>query len=87
VVTALDAGQLSRRAAALAGLRVLASDMLQRARAHRDAFGPEDPGIDRVFSDLEMSLSVARGPRQARQRALGAALMRTMAVSGDPDPT
>jgi acyl-CoA dehydrogenase len=87
VVTALDAGQLSRRAAALAGLRVLASDMLQRARAHRDAFGPEDAGIDRVFSDLEMSLSVARGPRQARQRALGAALMRTMAVSGDPDPT
>jgi acyl-CoA dehydrogenase len=72
VVTALDAGELSRRGAALVGLHVLAGDMLQRARAYREAFGPADEAIDRVFGDLERSLSVARGPRQARQMRLGA---------------
>ncbi len=77
VVTALDAGALDRRAAALVGLRVLAADMLQRARAHRDEFGPNDAPIERVFSDLDVSLSVARGPRQARQARLGATLIAT----------
>ena len=71
VVAALDAGELARRgAAALVGLRVLAADIVQRARAHRDAFGPAaDGAIERAFGDLDVSLSVARGPRQARQAA------------------
>ena len=76
VVAALDAGQLARRSAELVGLRVLAAELLQRARDHRDTFGPtSDPGIERVFGDVEASLSVARGPRLARQGRLGAQLI------------
>jgi acyl-CoA dehydrogenase len=76
VVSALDARELARLTAALVGLRVIAPDMLQQARVHRDAFGPtSDNAIERVFSDLEMSLSVARGPRQARQARLGSELI------------
>ena len=75
VVTALDTGELARLSAALVGLRVLAAEILQRARAHRDAFGPSpDAATERVFDDLGVSLSVARGPRQARQIRLGAQL-------------
>jgi acyl-CoA dehydrogenase len=73
VVTALDAGQLARQSAALVGLRVLAAELLARARTHRDAFGPaSDAGIERVFADIEASLSIARGPRRTRQARLGA---------------
>jgi acyl-CoA dehydrogenase len=76
VAAALDAGELARRAAALVGLRVLATDILQQARAHRDAFGPAaDDAIERVFDDLDVSLSVARGPRMARQARLGTELI------------
>jgi D-arabinose 1-dehydrogenase-like Zn-dependent alcohol dehydrogenase len=75
VVAALDAGELQHKAAALVGLRVLAAELVQRARAHRDEFVPDaDAAIERVFGDLETSLSVARGPRQARQARLGAQL-------------
>ena len=77
VVSALDAGELPSVAGALVGLRVLASDMAQRARDHRGAFGPaDDEAIDRVFADLATSLSVARGPRMARQARLGSLLLR-----------
>lgn len=80
VVDALDAGELPRRAAALVGLRVLATDMLQRARAHRDAFGPDgDAALERTFGDLDVSLSVARGPRTARQARLGGELIAAAA--------
>ena len=76
VVAALDGGELPARAAALVGLRVLAADMLRRARTHREAFGPAaDDAIERLFGDIEMSLSVARGPRQARQARLGRVLI------------
>lgn len=72
VVTALDAGELAQYAATLVGLRVLAGEILQRARSHRDTFGSADnAAIDRVFADVDASLSVARGPRQARQVRLG----------------
>jgi acyl-CoA dehydrogenase len=72
VVGALDAGRLVQQAATLVGLRVLAAEMLQRARGHRETFGPaEDAAIDRAFADIEASLSVARGPRQTRQARLG----------------
>jgi acyl-CoA dehydrogenase len=80
VVAALDAGELARRGAALVGLRVLAMDIVQRARAFRDAFGPAaDGAIERAFGDLDVSLSVARGPRQARQQRLGSELIAAAA--------
>ena len=82
VVRALDAGELAGRAAALVGLRVLAAEMLQRARTHRDTFGPaEDTAIERAFVDAAASLSVARGPRQARQARLGRQAMLLDAIS------
>ncbi len=81
VVAALDAGELPSRAAELVGLRVLASDMLQRARTHRDAFGPaDDDALDRTFGDLDVALSVARGPRQERQIRLGRELIAVAAA-------
>ena len=84
VVAALDVGELSRMSAALIGLRVLAADMLQRARSHQTAFGPaSDPAIDRVFDDLEASFSVARGPRLARQSRLGAQVIANQAMLRD----
>jgi acyl-CoA dehydrogenase len=76
VVTALDVGELARQAAALVGLRVLAAEFLQRVRGHRDAFGPTDDSVlDRACADLETSLSIAHGPRQARQARLGQELI------------
>ncbi len=84
MVAALDAGELPRVAGALVGLRVLAADLLQRARVHRDAFGPTaDAAIDRMFGDIGTSLSVARGPRQARQVRLGSQLMERQAALRD----
>jgi acyl-CoA dehydrogenase len=74
VLVALDANNLASQAPTSIGLRVLAGEMLQRARAHRDAFGPADESaLDRVFADLDTALSVARGPRQVRQARLGSA--------------
>ena len=71
VLNALDAGMLQHKAPTLVGLHVLAAELLARARACRDAHGPaDDSAIDRVFSDLDVSLSVAKGPRQARQMRL-----------------
>jgi acyl-CoA dehydrogenase len=76
VVAALDASELARQAAALVGLRVLAAELLQRVRSHREAYGPaDDSAIDRACADLETSLSIARGPRQARQARLGQELI------------
>jgi len=79
VVMALDAGELVRQVAPLVGLRVLAAELLQRARKHHETFGPADATIDRAFSDIETSLSVARGPRQARQTRLGQELVEATA--------
>jgi acyl-CoA dehydrogenase len=76
VLAALDAGALPCAARALVGLRVLATDMLARVRAHRDAFGPaDDQAVERALGDLQASLSIARGPREARQARLGAELL------------
>jgi len=79
VVMALDAGELVRQVAPLVGLRVLAAELLQRTRKHHETFGPADATIDRAFSDIETSLSVARGPRQARQMRLGRELVAATA--------
>jgi acyl-CoA dehydrogenase len=83
VVAALDAERLADMAAALVGLRVMAAEMLQRARAHRTTFGPaSDAAVERVLGDIETSLSVARGPRLARQARLGAQLAAGRRRSG-----
>ena len=81
VVGALDAGELPHRAAALVGLRVLSTEIIEQARVHCDRFGPaDDAAVQRTFGDLDVSLSVARGPRQARQLRLGADLIRRCCV-------
>ncbi|HET7882514.1 MAG TPA: acyl-CoA dehydrogenase family protein [Acetobacteraceae bacterium] len=83
IVAALDVSELEARANVLAGLYVLARDMLARARAHRDAFGPAcDEAIDRAFADLDTALSVARGPRTVRQARLGRMLFAAAARKG-----
>ena len=72
VVIALDNGVLAAKAAALSGLHVLAAEILQRLRAHQARFGPaDDAEMDVVLSDLDVLLSVAKGPRQARLVNLG----------------
>jgi acyl-CoA dehydrogenase len=87
VLAALDVGELSRKGATLVGLRVMANDMLQRAHAHRETFGPaDDAAIDRIFGDIELSLSVARGPRTARQMRLGSGLMHVAAPRTRSNP-
>jgi hypothetical protein len=54
--------------------------MQQPARTHRVAFGPAtDDAIERVFGDLGVSLSVAHGPRMARQARLGTELIAAVA--------
>lgn len=74
LVAALDAGALDSKAATLVGLRVLATDMAERVRAHVRQYGPpHDPAIEEVLRDIDATLSVARGPRQARQARLAAA--------------
>ncbi|HEY0185445.1 MAG TPA: acyl-CoA dehydrogenase family protein [Rhodopila sp.] len=77
VVAALDAGRLRTGDATLVGLRVLAIDIAARLRsragtadpAHRDALAG-------VVADLDATLSIARGPRLARQAQLGDAVLR-----------
>ncbi len=75
VADALDAERLADESARLVGLRLLSAELLQRVRAHRQAHGPpSDDVVDRLLADLDLSLSVARGPRQTRQARLGEAL-------------
>jgi acyl-CoA dehydrogenase len=74
VVAALDGGRLADKAATLVGLRLLAADLLQRARVHQAEFGPHnDEACEQLMADLDALLSVARGPRLARQARLGRA--------------
>jgi hypothetical protein len=75
VVAALDADRLADKAATLAGLHVLAADVLHRVRAHQAQFGPaHDAMLEQLLTDLDVSLSVAKGPRLARRTALGRSL-------------
>ncbi len=71
IVAALDAGDLARQLNALVGLRALASDICERARE----FGTTGEAIERVFVDVDRSLSVAGIARRARQRRLGQQLI------------
>jgi acyl-CoA dehydrogenase len=70
VVEALDAGQFRSGDATLVGLRVLAIDIVTRLRS----LGV--PGTAEIIADLDATLSIARGPRLARQTQLGEGAMR-----------
>jgi acyl-CoA dehydrogenase len=74
---ALDAGTLGEgdAPATVIGVRTLAADLLGRIRTHRDRHGPADPMIDVILHDLEVSLSVAKGPRLVKQQRLGLSLL------------
>ena len=77
IADALDAGRLAAESARLIGFRLLTTDLLHRVRTHLAVHGPAtDAAVERLLADLDLSLSVARGPRQARQARLGAALRR-----------
>jgi hypothetical protein len=72
VVTALDVDRLADKAATLVGLHVLAAEILRRVRTHQTQFGPSgDAALERLGADLDVLLSVAKGPRLARQARLG----------------
>lgn len=70
VVATLDAGGLDAGSATLVGLRVLATDIAQRVRTYVDTFGPADDAVETMLTDLDATLSIARGPRLARQSRL-----------------
>lgn len=70
VVAALDAGQFRTGDATLVGLRVLAIDILARLRSL------PVPAAGEILADLDATLSIAQGPRLARQTNLGEAAMR-----------
>jgi acyl-CoA dehydrogenase len=75
IADALDDDRLADENARLIGLRLLASALLIQTRAHIAAHGPAtDTVVEGLLADLDLSLSVARGPRQTRQARLGAAL-------------
>jgi len=72
VVAALDAGRLRGEAAASVGLRVLAADIRARIGALIEAASPPaDPARDRLLTDIDAILAIARGPRAIRQQRLG----------------
>jgi hypothetical protein len=74
-VAALDAGPPPGESTVLVGLRVLMAEMLERARTHVVQFGPKgSQRIDAILADVEAALSIARGPRLARQSRLGETL-------------
>ena len=75
VVAALDSGLLRDEAAASVGLRVLAADI----RAHigdllAETPSPPDTVRERLLTDLDAILDIARLPRAVRQARLGATL-------------
>ena len=70
VVADLDAGRLRTGDATLVGLRVLAQDIVSRLRAL------PTPAAGDILADLDATLSIAQGPRLARQTNLGEAAIR-----------
>lgn len=77
IADALDTNRLANENARLIGLRLLTGELLRGVQAHRQAHGPlTDDVLDRLLADIDLSMSVARGPRQARQARLGEALRR-----------
>jgi acyl-CoA dehydrogenase len=74
VAGSLDDRQFRTGNATLAGLRVLAIDMTDRLRTQAAVLNMG--GLSEVIADLDATLSIARGPRLARQARLGEALVR-----------
>lgn len=71
VVAALDAGTLENKTATLVGLRLLAADLAARVRTYQQRHEPHhDPAIEEILRDIDATLSIARGPHQARQARL-----------------
>jgi acyl-CoA dehydrogenase len=70
VVAELDAGRFRTGDATLVGLRVLAQDILSRLRPL------PMPAAGDILADLDATLSIAQGPRLARQTNLGQAALR-----------
>ena len=62
---ALDAGALVRHGARLVGLRLLVAEL---ARRIREQDGAAD--VAAVLREIDLAMSIARGPREARQRRL-----------------
>ena len=72
---ALDAGQLAEHSAQLVGLRLLVAELVQRVRAYQATQGPaEDDQLAQALADIDLALSIARGPRQVRQLRLASTL-------------
>jgi len=68
VVALLDEGRLADGDAELVGLRLLATDISSRLRFQVDRnAAPEGGRLTRLIDDLNATLSIARGPRLARQ--------------------
>ncbi len=61
---------------ALVGIRVLAADVLARARQFHAAHGDRNARMEALFETLDVSLGVARTARLARQVRLGEAVLR-----------
>jgi acyl-CoA dehydrogenase len=70
VVKALDTQQFHTGDATLVGLRVLAIDIVTRLRSLAL------PAATEILADLDATLSIAAGPRLARQTHLGQAALR-----------
>jgi acyl-CoA dehydrogenase len=70
VVAGLDAGRLQTGDATLVGLRLLAIDILTRLRSLPTT------ATAVIIADLDATLSIAAGPRLARQTRLGEAALR-----------
>jgi hypothetical protein len=75
IAEALDADRLADESARLVGLRLLTGELLRGVRTHLQAHGPlSDDVMEHLLAGLDLSMTVARGPRQARQARLGEAL-------------
>ena len=77
VATAVDAGRLRAAGATLIGTRLVATSILERIKASETYRAGAGDAIERVVGDLGALLGVARGPRLARQAALGRTLLGT----------
>jgi acyl-CoA dehydrogenase len=82
VVAALDNGLFRDGDATLVGLRLLAIDIAARLQAQVETVGATwKDALGAVIADLDATLSIARGPRLARQAHLGEAARRAGAPS------
>jgi acyl-CoA dehydrogenase len=79
VAEAVDAGRLRAAGATLIGTRLVATSILERIKASETYRAGAGDATERVVGDLGALLGVARGPRLARQAALGRTLLGTEA--------